>query len=147
MEHSRAKSVDKPQAEEKAILCAQVASGHKAEDTLIVKVTDVVSFADYFVICSGRSTRHVQSLAEHIEAALRQRRIRPMGVEGVAEGQWVLLDFDDVIVHIFYEPVRAFYDLEGLWWEAPQVEFSGTSSELADDTGASDPTARRIPDD
>jgi ribosome-associated protein len=147
MEYSRAKSVDREQAEKKALLCAQVASAHKAENILIFNVTDVVSFADYFVICSGRSTRHVQGLAEHIEADLRQRRIRPMGVEGATEGQWVLLDFDDVIVHIFYQPVRAFYDLEGLWWEAPQVEFSAASSELPAGTDASNPAAGRIPDD
>ncbi len=111
---------------EKALLCAQVAADHKAESPLIYHVTEVVSFADYFVICSGRSTRHVQGIAEHIEGALSQRRVKPMGIEGLTEGHWVLLDFNDVIVHIFYQPMRAFYDLEGLWWEARQIEFSET---------------------
>lgn len=109
---------------EKAQLCAQVAADHKAESPLIFYVAEIFSFADYFVICSGRSTRHVQGIAEHIETALGQWRVKPMGVEGLPEGQWVLLDFNDVIVHIFYEPMRAFYDLEGLWWEARQIEFS-----------------------
>lgn len=109
---------------QKALLCAQVAADHKAENTLIYEVVEFVSFADYFVICSGRSTRHVHSIAEHIEEALAQRRVKPMGVEGLTEGQWVLLDYNDVIIHIFYQPMRAFYDLEGLWWEARQVEFS-----------------------
>ena len=109
---------------EKALLCARVATDHKAKDPLVFNVAEIVSFADYFVICSGRSTRHVQAIAEHIETALRQHRIRPLGVEGLTESQWVLLDFDDVIVHVFYQPMRAFYDLEGLWWEAHQVELS-----------------------
>ena len=113
---------------EKASLCARVAAEHKAEDTLIYEVAELVSFADYFVICSGRSTRHVNSIAEHIEATLRRLRVKPLGVEGLTEGQWVLLDYSDVIVHIFYQPMRSFYDLEGLWWEAPQVEFSETPS-------------------
>lgn len=112
----------------KARLCAQVAADHKAENTLIYEVAEIVTFADYFVICSGRSTRHVQSIAEHIEVALGQRRVKPLGVEGLTEGQWVLVDYNDVIVHVFYNPMRAFYDLEGLWWEARQVEFSEMDS-------------------
>ena len=113
---------------QKALLCAQVAAGHKAENTLIYEVGEIVSFADYFVICSGRSTRHVHSIAGHIEEALKQRRVKPLGVEGLTEGQWVLLDYNEVVIHIFYQPMRAFYDLEGLWWEAPQVEFSETQT-------------------
>ena len=111
---------------DKAVLCAQVAAAHKAENPLIYHVSEIVSYADYLVVCSGRSTRHVQGLAEHIEAALGQRRIRTFGKEGLAEGHWVLLDLSDVVVHIFYEPMRNFYDLEGLWWEAQKIEFSET---------------------
>ncbi|MEJ2429819.1 MAG: ribosome silencing factor [Deltaproteobacteria bacterium] len=70
--------------------------------------------------------RHVQAIAEHSEVALSQRRVKPLGIEGLLEGHWVLLDLNDVVVHIFYHPVRAFYDLEGLWWEARQVDFSET---------------------
>lgn len=116
---------------EKALLCAEVAAAHKAEKPLIYEVGEVVSYTDYFVICSGRSTRHVQSIAEYIEAALVQHRAKPMGVEGLMEGRWVLLDLNDVVVHIFYQPMRAFYDLEGLWWEARQIELSeaGASDE------------------
>ena len=120
------KKVEEGGGLEKARLCAQVAAAHKAERPLICEVGEVVDYTDYFVICSGRSTRHVQSIAEHIEAALVQRRIKPMGVEGLTDGHWVLLDLNDVIVHIFYHPLRAFYDLEGLWWEARQIEFSET---------------------
>jgi len=124
MEQQTSKKVEEIGGLEKAMLCAEVAAAHKAERPLIWEVTDLVGYADYFVICSGRSTRHVQAIAEHIEAALSQRRVKPLGIEGLIEGHWVLLDLDDVVVHIFYHPVRAFYDLEGLWWEARQVEFS-----------------------
>ena len=124
MEQQTSKKVEEIGGLEKAMLCAEVAAAHKAERPLIWEVTELVDYADYFVICSGRSTRHVQAIAEHIEAALSQRRVKPLGIEGLIEGHWVLLDLDDVVVHIFYHPVRAFYDLEGLWWEARQVEFS-----------------------
>jgi len=130
MKRHTSKKVKEMDGREKAMLCAEVAAAHKAERPLICEVAEVVGYTDYFVICSGRSTRHVQAIAEHIQAALAERRVKPMGVEGLLEGHWVLLDLDDVIVHIFYHPVRGFYDLEGLWWEARQVEFS--------ETGASD---------
>jgi ribosome-associated protein len=124
MEQQTSKKVEEIGGLKKATLCAEVAAAHKAERPLIWEVTEIVDYADYFVICSGRSTRHVQAIAEHIEAALSQRRVKPLGIEGLIEGHWVLLDLNDVVVHIFYHPVRAFYDLEGLWWEARQVEFS-----------------------
>ena len=124
MKRQTSKKVEEIDGLEKARLCAEVAAAHKAERPLICEVAEVVGYTDYFVICSGRSTRHVQAIAEHIEAALAQRRVKPMGVEGLLEGHWVLLDLNDVIVHIFYQPMRAFYDLEGLWWEARQIEFS-----------------------
>jgi ribosome-associated protein len=126
MEQQTSKKVEKIGGLEKAMLCAEVAAAHKAERPLIWEVNEIVGYADYFVICSGRSTRHVQAIAEHIEAALSQRRVKPLGIEGLLEGHWVLLDLNDVVVHIFYHPVRAFYDLEGLWWEARQVDFSET---------------------
>jgi ribosome-associated protein len=124
MKQQTSKKVEEIDGLEKAMLCAEVAAAHKAERPLICEVAEVVGYTNYFVICSGRSTRHVQAIAEHIEAALAQRRVKPMGVEGLLEGHWVLLDLNDVIVHIFYQPMRACYDLEGLWWEARQIEFS-----------------------
>jgi len=118
--------VESMSSRDKALLCAAEAVERKATDLVLLDVAPIASFADYFVICSGKSSRQVQGIADNIEAALRKRRIRPLGVEGRTEGRWILMDYGDVIVHIFYEPVRGFYDLESLWddaarvpWEAP----------------------------
>ncbi len=105
-----------------ALLCANTAQDKKAEDIIILDVHTLSSFADYFVIMSGRSTRHVTGLAEIIEAEISSKRIGKSNSEGMQEGVWVLLDYTDVIVHIFYKEARGFYDLEGLWHDAPRVE-------------------------
>lgn len=107
---------------ELAQLCARVALDHKAEDLLILDVRGLASFTDYFVIMTGRSTRHVQGLAENIENELRAKRISSKHCEGLQEGHWVLLDFNDVVVHIFYRETRQFYDLDSLWHDAPKIE-------------------------
>ena len=104
-----------------ATLCGQVALDKKAEDLIILDVRSICSFTDYFVIMSGRSTRHAQGLAEAIEGELRTKRISTAKTEGLREGLWILLDYDDVIVHIFYKETRRFYDLEGLWHDAPRI--------------------------
>lgn len=108
-------------AEQLARLCAKTAVDTKAEELIILDVRGLSSFTDYFVIMNGTSARHVQALAEAIEAKLRSKRIRTSTAEGLGEGKWVLLDFDDVVVHIFYYEERKFYDLEGLWAEAKQI--------------------------
>ena len=105
-----------------ARLCAHAALVKKAEDLIILDVRDLSSFTDYFVIMSGRSTRHVQGLAEAVDEELRSKRLSTANTEGMREGVWVLLDYDDVVVHIFYRETRMFYDLEGLWHGAPRVE-------------------------
>lgn len=109
-------------ARQKAILCAEEALDRKAEDLLVLEVSRLSSFADYFVICSGKSSRQVQGIADNLASSLRQRGIKPAGIEGSREGHWILMDYGDVIVHIFYEPVRQFYDLESLWSEARRID-------------------------
>ncbi len=108
---------------EKAILCAREAVSHKALDLVILDVSRFSSLADYFIICTGNSSRQVQGIADNLERGLRAWGIKPLGVEGKREGHWVLLDYGDVIIHIFYEPVRDFYDLESLWSEASRVDW------------------------
>ena len=107
---------------EKAFLCARAALDHKAVDLVILEVKNLSSFTDYFVICSGNSDRQVQAIAAHIEEKLGEGKIRPLSVEGKREGRWVLLDYGDVVIHVFYQPVREFYDLERLWSDAPRIE-------------------------
>lgn len=107
---------------ELARICARVADDAKAEDVVVLDVRGLSSFTDFFVIMSGRSTRHVQALAESLENELRSKRIKTSRTEGLQEGTWVLLDFGEVVVHVFYHEQRDFYDLEGLWHDAPRLE-------------------------
>jgi ribosome-associated protein len=90
----------------------------KALDVVVLDVRAMSSFADFFIICSGSSHRHVAALAGHLEEALKQHGVRPLGVEGPQEARWVLVDYNDVIIHIFSQPWREFYDLVGVWLEA-----------------------------
>lgn len=105
----------------KAIRAAEIAFDKKAEGLAVLDVRSLVSYTDYFLICHGRSDRQVQAITEAIESTLKAEGIRPLAVEGTAMGQWVLMDYNDFVVHIFYEPVRAYYDLDGLWMDAPRV--------------------------
>jgi ribosome-associated protein len=111
----------KKSSKELAKLCARAAIEKKAEDPVILDVRKLCSFTDFFVILSGRSTRHVQGLAETIEEELRSRRLSTTKAEGLNEGTWVLLDYNDIVVHIFYSETRKFYDIEGLWHDAPRI--------------------------
>jgi len=94
----------------------------KAIDVVVLDVRELASFADTFIICSGRSHRQVSAIAEFIEHHLKEQGITPLGVEGLQEGHWVLMDYGDVVIHVFYEAVRIFYDLEGLWSDAKRIE-------------------------
>ncbi len=102
--------------------------GKKAEHLVVLDVREMTSVADAFIICSGRSNRQVQAIAEYIQTDLKKQRKKPLSVEGVTEGHWALLDYGDVIIHIFYEPVRLFYDLEGLWMDARRIKTRGMKS-------------------
>jgi ribosome-associated protein len=103
-------------------LYVKAALGKKAMNLVALDVHDLTSFADVFIICSGRSNRQVNAIAEHIQVDLKKHKIKPLSVEGVGDGHWVLLDYGHVIIHIFYDPVREFYDLEGLWTDARRIE-------------------------
>jgi ribosome-associated protein len=99
----------------------QAVLGKKAAHVVALDVHELTSIADVFIICSGRSNRQVVAIAEHIERQLRKHKIRPLSVEGTAEGHWVLMDYGHVIIHVFFESVREFYDLEGLWSDARRI--------------------------
>ena len=99
----------------------QAVLGKKAMHVVALDVRELSSIADVFIICSGRSNRQVSAIAEHIERELRRHKIKPLSVEGTAEGHWVLMDYGHVIIHVFFDPVREFYDLEGLWSDARRI--------------------------
>ena len=105
----------------RALLCVNASLEKKAKDLVILNVKEISGFADYFIICSGTSDRQVRAVASAIQENLKKVGILPLGVEGEAAGRWILLDYDDVILHVFFESVRTFYDLERLWSEAPRM--------------------------
>jgi ribosome-associated protein len=113
---------------ELARLCARIALDKKAEDIVILDVRGLTYFTDYFVIMSARSTRHAQGLAEAVENELSAKRMSSKNCEGLKEGKWILLDYGDVVVHIFYREQRTFYDLDGLWHDAPKVAIEHPST-------------------
>ena len=115
---------------DKALLLTRAALDKKACGLVVLDVHDHTSIADYFIVCSGRSDRQVQSIAQGLENDAAEEGIKPFAVEGAQRGHWVLMDFSDVIVHIFYEPVRKFYDLDGLWGHAPPAELPDTYAKL-----------------
>jgi len=95
----------------------------KAVDVVILDMREISAFTDYFIICSGSSDRHVQGIADSVETEMKKAGIMPIGIEGFTEGRWVLLDYADVVIHVFCDPIRGFYDLESLWADATRVQF------------------------
>jgi len=95
--------------------------GKKALDVVILNVGGLTSLADAFIICSGRSNRQVTAIAEYIRTTLKKEGLTPLSIEGLKEGHWVLMDYGNVVIHVFYDSVRRFYDLEGLWVDAPRI--------------------------
>ena len=104
---------------------AEIAWDKKAMGLRVLRVLELVNYTDWFVVMSARSDRHANSIREHIQDELKQRTgRRPMAVEGTEQNQWVIIDYGDAVVHIFYEPVRAFYELEHLWKDATELELT-----------------------
>ncbi len=110
------------QSKERVLLCAAYALEKKAFNVRILEVSGISSLTDYLLLASGRSDRQVQAVAEAVRLGLKKdHSTPPLAVEGMTEGRWVLIDYGDVMVHVFQEPVREFYDLDGLWSEAAEV--------------------------
>lgn len=106
----------------KLMVAAQAASERKAIDIVALDIRAIASFAEFFLVCSGTSTRQVQAIADEVMERMRSERdVRPLHTEGYESGTWVLLDYGDVIVHIFTDDSRQFYQLERLWRDAERV--------------------------
>jgi ribosome-associated protein len=101
---------------------ARVVSDKKAHDGVALDMSAAVTYTDYFLICGGASTRQTKALAEELQRRMRARGVRPARVEGEREGEWILLDYLDVVVHIFTPPARDFYRLEALWRDVPRQD-------------------------
>ncbi len=106
---------------ELAQLAADVADSKKARDVVILDISKLAVIADFFVICSANSRTQVQAIADAMEEQLELKGVRCRGIEGRDEGKWVLLDFGDLVVHIFQGEEREFYGLERLWGDAPRL--------------------------
>jgi ribosome-associated protein len=111
---------DKISSKEKAILIARAALEKKADNVVIMSMSDVAAVCDFFLICGGSSERMNKAIADHIVRALKELSIKPSHIEGYNEGSWILLDYIDVVIHIFKNDLREFYSLERLWADAPQ---------------------------
>lgn len=111
------------QSDKRALLCAEYALDRKALDVKILHITELSSLTDYLLLATGTSDRQVQAIAESIRLSLKNNfDLQPLAIEGMNEGRWVLLDYGDVMVHVFQKDVRTFYDLDGLWAEAKELE-------------------------
>lgn len=109
----------KDEVRDLAVGMARLLDEKLAEDALVLDMRQLMYLTDYFILATGRNPRHTQSLAEDLMKFIRERGGRP-SVEGLTEGRWVLFDCGDVVVHLFDEPTRRFYDLEHLWADAPR---------------------------
>ena len=109
---------------------AAAALDRKAQDLVALDVHELTSFAEAFLLATGTSARHVRSLADAMLEACRAMGNSPLGVEGYDEGRWVLIDLNEVVVHIFQAEVREYYDLERLWADAPIIELAQPSERL-----------------
>lgn len=119
-----------PDAKKRVLACVNASLEKKATNIVIMKVKEMSAFTDYFVILSGNSDRQVQAISSAIRENMKKGGVLPLGIEGENHGQWVLMDYEDVVVHVFYAPVREFYNLERLWSDAPNMEVAENVTRL-----------------
>lgn len=111
------------EALDRAFLCARVAEDNKARDILVLDMRGVTPLYDFFIIATGNSRRQIHTLAEEIDAALRDQGDVRLGIEGYTAGKWVVQDYGDIVVHVFDPDTRAYYALEDLWADAPRLDW------------------------
>jgi ribosome-associated protein len=111
------------------LLCINATLQKKAKDIIVLNVKDISSFTDYMIICSGVTERQVQAISAAIQEYLKKAGIKPLGIEGEENAQWVLLDYDDVVISIFKENIRLFYDIENLW-DAPKISIDSNKTKI-----------------
>jgi ribosome-associated protein len=120
--------ISKSESRSKALLAAEAASAKKAGEILILEVGPLINITDYFVICSGNTERQVDTIADEVFKKLAENGWKPYRTEGERELRWVLLDYVDVVVHIFHAEEREYYRIERLWADAPSIPFEEEGS-------------------
>jgi ribosome-associated protein len=115
---------------EKVKICGMLAEEKKAQDVVIMELDDLTDIADYFLVASGTGERHVRTIADSIEAGMKERGVKPYAIEGHRDGRWIIIDYQNVIVHIFLEQLRELYDLESLWIEAKKFRIENEKKHL-----------------
>jgi ribosome-associated protein len=113
------------------LIAVRAAESKKATDIRVLDLREITSFADYFVICSGGNQRQIQAIADEVGKQMKDNGELPISVEGYNNAEWVLADYGDVLVHVFSERARTYYDLEYLWREAGKVEIPAAEPETA----------------
>jgi ribosome-associated protein len=108
-----------------ALLIAQAGLDKKAEDVTVLDVRGLTSYADYFVVMTADSDRQAGAIADHLEQTMKAKGFQKVGVEGYEGGRWILVDYGDVVAHVMNKESRGFYDLEGLWADAPRIAVEG----------------------
>jgi ribosome-associated protein len=116
-------AVGLPASRDVAVVAARAASDKQADDIVVLDVHELIVITDFFVICSARSQRQLKTVLEAVEDEARTLGVRPVRREGEAEAGWLLLDYVDVVVHVFGTDERAYYDLERLWRDAPRLQW------------------------
>ena len=117
-----------PPSRDVAIAAARAASAKQAEDIVVLDVHDIIVITDYFVICTANSQRQIRTVIDAVEEAVRDLGVKPVRREGEPEAGWWLLDYIDVVVHVFGQPERAYYDLERLWSDAPRPPWESSDA-------------------
>jgi ribosome-associated protein len=119
----------KNENQQRLLMCINATLQKKAKDIMVLNVKKISTFTDYMLICSGATERQVQAISAAIQEFLKKSEIKPLGVEGEANGQWILLDYDDIVISIFQESLRAFYAIENLW-DAPCMSIDENATEI-----------------
>ena len=122
-------SAKKNESTRRLLLCINATLQKKAKDITVLNVKENSSFTDYMIICSGATERQTQAISSAIQQYLKKADIKPLGVEGEVHGQWILLDYDDVMISIFVESMRSFYDIENLW-DTPRMDIDENAIEI-----------------
>ena len=117
-----------PESKDVAVAAARAAAAKQGADIAILDVHELIVITDFFVIASGSSDRQVKTIVDEVEKAVRERGVRPVRREGEGENRWVLLDYVDVVVHVFAPEEREYYDLERLWRDAPRVRWEDSDA-------------------